>query len=225
VVNPTNAHAPTGNGPNTSPQIVDKKMLNSAHACGTTASGRGTIKFTTNPTPTDAASGTKFAPFHTNGVAAALAFAFAARAAPATTASRRRARVAPAAPRALAHVAHAPHAHARASPRVVGSAIVVVVVVVRARRPVVVVVVRARRPVVAPSRARASTRAPIALALITARIVRVERRARACAASRASRSLGQIEAPSEINSRNCVFDAFERRVYISECPNSYITAH
>jgi hypothetical protein len=225
VVNPTNAHAPTGNGPNTSPQIVDKKMLNSAHACGTTASGRGTIKFTTNPTPTDAASGTKFAPFHTNGVAAALAFAFAARAAPATTASRRRARVAPAAPRALAYVAHAPHAHARACPRVVGSAIVVVVVVVRARRPVVVVVVRARRPFVAPSRARASTRAPIALALITARIVRVERRARACAASRASRSLGQIEAPSEINSRNCVFDAFERRVYISECPNSYITAH
>jgi hypothetical protein len=224
VVNPTNAHAPTGNGPNTSPQIVDKKMLNSAHACGTTASGRGTIKFTTNPTPTDAASGTKFAPFHTNGVAAALAFAFAARAAPATTASRRRARVAPAAPRALAHVAHA-HARARASPRVVGSAIVVVVVVVRARRPVVVVVVRARRPFVAPSRARASTRAPIALALITARIVRVERRARACAASRASRSLGQIEAPSEINSGNCVFDAFERRVYISECPNSYITAH
>jgi hypothetical protein len=224
VVNPTNAHAPTGNGPNTSPQIVDKKMLNSAHACGTTASGRGTIKFTTNPTPTDAASGTKFAPFHTNGVAAALAFAFAARAAPATTASRRRARVAPAAPRALAHVAHA-HARACASPRVVGSAIVVVVVVVRARRPVVVVVVRARRPFVAPSRARASTRAPIALALITARIVRVERRARACAASRASRSLGQIEAPSEINSENCVFDAFKRRVYISECPNSYITAH
>ena len=75
VVRPMKAHAPTGNGESTSPLIVDKKMLNNAHACGTTASGRGTRKFNTNPTPTETANGTNAAPFHTNPPSFALAAA------------------------------------------------------------------------------------------------------------------------------------------------------
>jgi hypothetical protein len=66
VVSPQNAHAPTGSGPSTKPVIVDRKMLNNAHACGTTASGRGTTKFTIIPTAMDIANGLSDAPFHTN---------------------------------------------------------------------------------------------------------------------------------------------------------------
>jgi hypothetical protein len=46
--------------------MVLRKIDNNAHACGTTASGRGIKKFTINPTLTLATSGATAAPFHTN---------------------------------------------------------------------------------------------------------------------------------------------------------------
>lgn len=48
--------------------MVLRKIDNNAHACGTTASGRGIKKFTINPTLTLATSGATAAPFHTNFV-------------------------------------------------------------------------------------------------------------------------------------------------------------
>ena len=66
VVNPRNAHAPTGNGDKTKPATVAKKIDSKFQACGTTPSGLGTTKQTNKPKPTDIAAAFKFAPFQTN---------------------------------------------------------------------------------------------------------------------------------------------------------------
>jgi hypothetical protein len=75
VVNPRNAHAPTGNGDKTKPATVAKKIDSKFQACGTTPSGLGTTKQTNKPKPTDIAAAFKFAPFQTNSEDEPLDFA------------------------------------------------------------------------------------------------------------------------------------------------------
>lgn len=55
-----NAHAPTGNGLNMSPEIVVKNIASSCHACVVTREGLGIAKRTRRPIDTETISGRNF---------------------------------------------------------------------------------------------------------------------------------------------------------------------
>lgn len=69
VVNPRNAHAPTGNGLRTRPAIVDKKIDKSCQACGVTSIGRGIRNRTIKPIDTEITNGISLAPCETTTAA------------------------------------------------------------------------------------------------------------------------------------------------------------
>lgn len=62
AVRPMKAHAPTGSGPRTRPEMVKRKTERSCHPCGVTCSGLGIRNLTMRPIEMETARGISLAP-------------------------------------------------------------------------------------------------------------------------------------------------------------------
>ena len=78
AVTPRKAHAPTGNGLSTRPEMVERKMARSCHDWGESSGGFGIAKRRIKPTEIEIISGIGLAPFEGGfaGTAAGVAAEF-----------------------------------------------------------------------------------------------------------------------------------------------------